>query len=54
MKKIGIGLMALSFVMGILSGHLPQGFPMEPFVALSFFYFLLGIYALILDKDETT
>lgn len=53
MKKIGYALIVLSLLIGIICGFLPVGFPIEPIVALSFVYFLLGIYVLIIDKNET-
>jgi hypothetical protein len=53
MKKIGIALIALSLVLGIISDYLPKSIPIEPIVALSFGYFLLGIYVLILSKNES-
>lgn len=54
MKKIGYALIAVSFAIGIASEHLPFAIPVMPFVALAFGYFLLGIYVLILDRNETT
>ena len=51
MKKIGIALVVLSLILGIVSDFLPQSMPIEPIVALSFGYFLLGVYVLILDKN---
>ena len=53
MKKIGYALIGLSLLIGTICGFLPVGFPVEPIVGLSFIYFLLGIYVLILDKNET-
>ena len=50
MKKIGIALIIASLILGVISDYLPKGFPIEPFVALSFGYFLLGIYLLIETK----
>jgi uncharacterized protein involved in cysteine biosynthesis len=52
MKKIGILLIAASFILGIISDYLPIGFPIEPIVAFSFGYFLLGIYLLSLSKND--
>lgn len=52
MKKIGIVLIALSLIVGIISDFLPKSIPIEPIVALAFGYFLLGIYTLILSKNE--
>jgi hypothetical protein len=52
MKKIGIALITLSLILGIISDFLPQSIPIEPIVALAFGYFLLGIYLLILSKNE--
>lgn len=54
MRKIGFGLIAISFVMGISTTYLPDDFLIEPVVFLAFFYFLLGIYILIKEKDGTT
>lgn len=54
MKKIGYGLIVLSFLFGAITYFLPQGFPIEPVVGLAFFYFLLGIYTLIQEKNGTT
>lgn len=48
----GIVLIVLSIMIGIISGFLPESMPIEPIVALSFGYFLLGIYILILSKNE--
>ena len=53
MKKIGYALIGVSLLIGIICDFLPVGFPIEPIVGLSFFYFLLGIYVLIREKDET-
>lgn len=53
MKKIGYALIVLSLLIGVVSGFLPVNFSLEPVVVLSFFYFLFGIYVLILEKDET-
>ena len=53
MKKIGIALIMLSLVLGIISDYLPKSIPIEPIVALAFGYFLLGIYTLILSKNES-
>lgn len=50
MKKIGITLLVASFILGIVSENLPVGFPIESVIALSFGYFLLGIYILIKSK----
>jgi hypothetical protein len=50
MKKIGITLLVLSLILGVISENLPVGFPIESVVALSFGYFLLGIYILIKSK----
>jgi hypothetical protein len=50
MKKIGIVLILVSFIVGFLSDSLPKGFPIEPIVMLAFGYFLLGIYLLIKSK----
>jgi uncharacterized membrane protein YraQ (UPF0718 family) len=52
MRKIGILLIAASFILGIISDYLPERFPIEPIVAFSFGYFLLGIYLLILSKND--
>lgn len=52
MKKIGITLIALSLILGIISDFLPKSMPIEPIVALAFGYFLLGIYTLILSKND--
>ncbi|MFV8268456.1 hypothetical protein ACNQGP_00790 [Flavobacterium sp. GT2N3] len=54
MKKIGIALITLSLILGIITDYLPKSMPIEPIVALSFGYFLLGIYLLILTKNEST
>lgn len=48
----GIVLIILSFMIGGISYYLPQSMPIEPIVALSFGYFLLGIYVLILSKND--
>ena len=53
MKKIGYALIGLSLLIGTISGFLPVGFPIESVVGLAFLYFLLGIYVLIREKDET-
>jgi hypothetical protein len=50
MKKIGIVLIVSSLMLGVVSDNLPIGFPIECVVALSFGYFLLGIYILIKSK----
>jgi hypothetical protein len=50
MKKIGIVLIIAAFILGIVSDSLPKEFPIEPIVAFSFAYFLLGIYLLIKSK----
>jgi uncharacterized protein involved in cysteine biosynthesis len=52
MKKIAIALIVLSLILGFISDFLPIGFPIEPVVGLSFGYFLLGIYVLILSKND--
>lgn len=52
MKKIGVLLIVAAIVLGILSDYLPKGFPIEPVVALSFAYFLLGMTLLILKSGE--
>jgi hypothetical protein len=52
MKKIGIALIIISLILGIITDFLPQSIPIEPIVALSFGYFLLGIYLLILSENE--
>lgn len=54
MKKLGYALIVVSFAIGIASEHLPYFFDVAPFVALSFGYFLLGLYLIILEKNETT
>ena len=53
MKKIGYALIGVSLLIGVICGFLPVGFPIEVVVGLSFFYFLLGIYVLIREKNET-
>jgi hypothetical protein len=50
MKKIGYLVIMGALVIGIIIGGLPVGFAIEPLVGISFLYFLLGIYILILDK----
>jgi hypothetical protein len=52
MRKIGIFLIAASLILGRISDYLPERFPIEPIVAFSFGYFLLGIYLLILSKND--
>ncbi|MBC7748057.1 MAG: hypothetical protein H7Z76_05675 [Methylotenera sp.] len=51
MKKIGVILIIVSFLVGIITDFLPKEFPVEPLVGLAFGYFLLGILAIILDKN---
>lgn len=53
MKKIGYALIGVSLLIGIICDFLPVGFPIEVVVGLAFLYFLLGIYVLIREKDET-
>jgi hypothetical protein len=50
MKKIGVILILLSFVIGSITNDLPKYFPIEPFVGIAFGYFLLGILLLIKSK----
>ena len=53
MKKIGYAVIGVSLLIGTVCDFLPVDFPIVPIVGLSFFYFLLGIYVLIREKDET-
>ena len=50
MKNIGYLVIIGALAIGIIIGSVPVGFPIEPLVGISFGYFLLGIYILILDK----
>lgn len=49
---LGIILLIASLMIGGTSDYLPKGFPIETVVAISFVFFLLGIYLLILSKND--
>lgn len=53
MKLLGILLLTLAFCAGIASEKLPRHVDARPVVLVAFLIFLLGIYALILDRNET-
>jgi hypothetical protein len=52
MKKIGVVLVASSISMGFGIDFFLDEKDIEPFVGLSFGCFLMGIYFLIISKDE--
>ncbi len=52
MKKIGVALISASLTLGSLSDYLSEEISIEPIVGFSFGFFLMGIYLLIISKDE--
>jgi hypothetical protein len=54
MKTLGVFLIAASVAIGFISDNYINSFLIEPFVALAFCFFLLGIYILIQDNNGIT
>lgn len=51
MRLFGILLIALFFVIGITSEHLPKDCDPRPFVGIAFLYFIIGIAFLMIAKN---